>query len=122
MPDATDNCPAWPNPSQSLPPWLIPANDSDCDGWSNPSEGTIGTDPTDPCPDDAFDDAYPADFDMNKVVNVFDILTMAPVLGKYSAQPDWEASGGPRKDLDLNGAVNVFDILTLAPHLGYFCG
>ena len=27
VPDASDNCPAWPNADQSLPPWEIPVGD-----------------------------------------------------------------------------------------------
>ena len=48
VPDATDNCPAWPNPSQNLPPWPVPANDPDCDGFGNTVENSTGTNPKQP--------------------------------------------------------------------------
>jgi len=44
-------------------------------------EAFIGTDPADPCPDDATDDAWPTDFDMNTTVNIIDVLFfLTPIL------------------------------------------
>ena len=58
VPDSIDNCPNWHNATQVLPPWSIPASDSDCDGYSattsvtqRASEAFLGTDPTDKCAD-----------------------------------------------------------------------
>ena len=58
IPDSIDNCPHWPNATQQLPPWSIPASDSDCDGYSGTtfviqraSEAFLGTDPIDKCAD-----------------------------------------------------------------------
>ena len=83
MPDATDNCPSWPNPGQALPPWPVPAGDPDCDGFSSTDEGSIGTDPNDPCantpdPNDEDDDRWPADFDDSQVINILDVLNVLP--------------------------------------------
>ena len=33
VPDASDNCPEWANPTQALPTWPVPAGDADCDGF-----------------------------------------------------------------------------------------
>jgi hypothetical protein len=48
--DGADNCPLWANGTQALPPWPGPAGDSDCDGFPNATEQTIGTLPTVQCP------------------------------------------------------------------------
>src|SRR5439155_124081 len=45
----SDNCPNWPNPAQTLPPWPVPANDPDCDGFSTAVENSAGTSPTTHC-------------------------------------------------------------------------
>jgi len=96
--------------------------DGDCDSWTDGEESTIGTDPSDSCPNSSTHDAYPADFDKNRVVNVFDLLGgFALTLSKTSMDPDWLSSGGQRADLDLNNLVNVFDILRMSSHLGYVC-
>ena len=109
----------------------MPPGDSDCDSWTNSQEGgigsldpaTLGTDPNDDCPDNTSDDAYPADFDKNRIVNVFDILTgLGPQVGKTSLDPGWVPTG-KRANLDTpsNQIVNVFDILRLSAHIGYIC-
>ena len=120
VPDASDNCPAWPNPSQTLPPWTVPAGDPDCDGFPSTvvaggrgPEASIGTDPADPCPDNAMDDAWPMDFNMNTMVNIIDVLFFAtPILsGQYDS----------RFDLNANGAVNIIDVLMFGPFIGRSC-
>jgi len=120
VPDAEDNCPAWPNPSQALPPWTVPAGDEDCDGFPSTvaaggrgPETAIGTDPADPCPDDASDDAWPMDFDMNTTVNIIDVLFFAtPILsGQYDS----------RFDLNANGVVNIIDVLMFGPFMMQSC-
>jgi len=73
IPDATDNCPAWPNPTQNLPPWIIPANDPDCDAFSTTVENPAGTDPLDACRDDSSDNAWPADINNDGFVDTGDI-------------------------------------------------
>lgn len=55
----------------------------DCDGWSTADEGTIGTDPNDPCANtsaanDEADDRWPADFDDNRVINILDVGKVLP--------------------------------------------
>ena len=96
--------------------------DADCDGWTDASEVIIGTDPNDRCRDGPSDDAYPADFDRNGIVNAFDVLTgIGPVFGKTNGDADWVSSGGRRADLDLNGIVSAFDVLRMSAHIGHMC-
>ena len=105
-----------------MAPWIAPLGDTDCDSWTDGQEYTIGTDFRDHCPDRQNDDAYPADFDRNRIVNVFDILTgIGPVVGKTANDQRWVSSGGQRADLDVNNIVNVFDILRMSAHIGYIC-
>ena len=99
--------------------WLTPAGDGDCDGFPSTvaaggrgPEADIGTDPADPCPDDATDDAWPMDFDMNTKVNIIDVLFFGPVL---SAEYD------SRFDLNANGVVNIIDVLMFGPFIGQSC-
>ncbi|MCH7617025.1 MAG: S8 family serine peptidase [Chloroflexi bacterium] len=66
VPDSTDNCPNWYNPSQGLPPWTVPIDDPDCDSFTTAIENFVGTDPTDACANtvtanDEADDRWPAD-------------------------------------------------------------
>ena len=75
-------------------------------------EAFIGTDPADPCPDDATDDAWPMDFDMNTTVNIIDVLFFAtPISGEYDS----------RYDLNANGVVNIIDVLMFAPFIMQSC-
>ena len=117
MADVIDNCPAWPNADQSLPPWPVPADDPDCDNWSTAAENYIGTDGLTSCDNISGPPDWPADFDDNRVVNIFDILSLAPYLGTYAASLGWSQ----RHDLDTNGVNNAFDILRLAPTIGFSC-
>jgi hypothetical protein len=136
-----DNCPTVPNPGQEnadgdewgdacdncadvATVWLVPPGDTDCDGFTDTVEGVVGTDAGDACPDwtgtsglcpgsacDG-DDVWPADLDVNRAVNVLDILFFKPVLGgPYDA----------RYDLNGDSAVNVLDVLAYKPFLNTSC-
>ena len=71
-------CPAWPG--LSPPPWPIPSNDPDCDGFSTASENFMGTDPSDHCNDTASaddegtPDAWPFDFNDDQRASLPDVL------------------------------------------------
>jgi len=126
VPDATDNCPSWPNTNQSQPPWTIPAGDADCDGWSSAGEGSIGTEPDLACSatgavthpgdptkeNDEPVDNWPADMNDDQVVNLSDVLYLAPPKF-FSVGPG--PPYGVRYDLNLDNAINLSDILYLAP-------
>jgi hypothetical protein len=116
--DVCDNCPT------KATPWWVPPGDTDCDGFTDIVEGVTGTDPADDCPDwtgtpgqcpgptcDG-DDCWPVDLDVNRTVNVLDILYFKPVLGgPYNA----------RYDFNGDSAINVIDILLFKPSFGTTC-
>jgi Tol biopolymer transport system component len=119
--DPYDNCPTWPNASQTLPPWTVPVGDSDCDGYTDTDESvTLGTVwavqcPTTSAPNDEPTDAWPPDFDDTRSINVSDVLTLKPVFGQ-TVPP---AAG--RYDLAVSGSINVTDVLKLKPVFGKTC-
>jgi hypothetical protein len=123
VPDVSDNCPAWPNAGQSLPPWPVPAGDPDCDGWTTSLENIIGTlwnvhCAATPAAGDEPVDAWPADFDDSQIVNIFDVNAMRPpvfnvLLGKNTIPPN--PSYSARFDLNADDFVNIFDVNALRP-------
>jgi hypothetical protein len=130
-PNAMDNCPRWPNPTQALPNWNVPANDSDCDGYPDTAapgliapESFIGTIATQHCSttpdigDEDPPDAWPPDFNDNQLVNGADWLTFNSRFGS-------SAAGGPPYDVrwDLNGSglINGADMLQLNQYFGKRC-
>ncbi|MCH7484470.1 MAG: thrombospondin type 3 repeat-containing protein [Chloroflexi bacterium] len=112
VPDASDNCPAWPNSGQGLPPWPIPVDDSDCDGFDDAAETFLSTDPGMACDDGLGLPDWPPDFDDNKAVDIVDVLALKPVFGAISVRHDLDASGGP---------VNIVDVLAIKPVFGAGC-
>jgi hypothetical protein len=133
LPDSVDNCPNWYNPAQNLPPWTVPAGDSDCDGFPDSvaigppdalaAETFMGTDPTRQCAstparnDEPLPDRWPVDFDDNQAVNGSDLLTFAPVFGKSMGDPGYDA----RWDLSGDDKINGTDLLKVAPFFGKKC-
>jgi glucose/arabinose dehydrogenase len=118
--DGSDNCPAWPNADQSLPPWAIPPGDPDCDGFTTDAENFMGTEPKAACAGTATDndegppDAWPVDADDNQFVNLLDVLPMKQHFNTTDPDPDYN----PRFDLkDQNGTINLFDVL---PYKAFF--
>jgi len=117
VPNPGDNCPLWPNPTQTAPPWGVIPGDPDCDGFSDGDEGTIGTHPEDPCADNTSDDAWPSDFDMNKVVNISDVFYLLPPYFGRSVPPT-----SARRDLAPDGVINISDVFkVLPPYFGASC-
>jgi Thrombospondin type 3 repeat len=91
--DVNDNCPNWPNPAQNLPPWSIPPNDPDCDGFSTGVENAAGTNPLAHCGVDA----WPPDINNDTFVDITgDIWRVAgqfgnsvpPAPARYDIAPD----------------------------------
>src|SRR6266496_1263731 len=88
VPDLVDNCPNWPNPTQNLPPWLVPLNDPDCDGFSSAVEISAGTSPIMHCGLNA----WPADINDDGFVDVAQVAgafgnSVPPGPARYDIAP-----------------------------------
>jgi len=114
VPDATDNCPRWPNPAQNLPPWPVPANDPDCDGFSNTVETKVGTNSLVHCGASA----WPVDLNNDTFVDISDISLLTSVFGfavppapqRYNIAPD-----------PPDGFVDITDISKATSFFGFHC-
>ena len=114
VPDASDNCPAWPNTDQSLPPWPVPADDPDCDGFSTADENFIGTDPNLACGADA----WPPDHNSDGLISISDVLLMKASFGATS--PD-DPIYNARRDLNPDGKISISDVLTMKAFFDQEC-
>ena len=120
-----------------LPPWSIPAGDSDCDGYSatsfviqRASEAFLGTDPTDKCADTAtaFDERgpdfgepvspWPPDINDDGQTTVQDALAFGAHWLTISGQ---DAAYSARFDLNGDGKISLSDVLSVAPFFNKFC-
>jgi hypothetical protein len=120
--DAVDNCPAWPNPTQALPLWTVPANDPDCDGFTTLVEAFVGTDAVDACnttstATDEIIDAWPSDFNDSRSTNLSDVILMGPSYNKSNSQAGYNA----RFDLNASNSVNLSDVILLGPFYNKSC-
>jgi len=116
VPDASDNCPNWPNPAQTLPPWPVPPNDPDCDGFSSAIETSAGTNASLHCGIDA----WPPDINNDTFVDIIgDIaavannfsLSVPPAPLRHDIAPD-----------PPNGFIDVIgDLATMAGFFGKNC-
>ena len=91
--------------------------DTDADGWTTSDEAFVGTDPVDPCADDALDAAWPPDFDNNTSVNIIDALHFGPVISSRPGDDQYDQ----RFNLDAAGYINVIDVLMLGPVIMQSC-
>lgn len=103
--DIVDNCPAWPNADQSLPPWPVPAGDPDCDGFTTALESYVGTDPNVACGADA----WPPDINSDGDANNLDFLPILLSWLKSTGEPGFNQ----RVDLNQDEAVNNLDFLPI---------
>jgi hypothetical protein len=117
--DQHDNCLFWPNPSQSVPAWPVPANDSDCDGVSNTRETYLGTDPTLQCAANSGSnnepgaDRWPYDMNDNQVANTLDVGVFVFTLNQSNPNhpgPSTNPLFNKRHDFNGNGIINTLDI------------
>ncbi len=102
-------------------PWAQPAGDDDCDGFDTDSEQLLGTDPMKMCSADATPsnespDAWPADLDDTRNVDIMDVLQIKP---HFNSPPNPNYSA--RHDLNADGAVNIFDVLAVKPFFNQSC-
>ena len=98
--------------------------DTDSDEFSDGDEVYMGTLPNVACPatmmaNDEDPDAWPADFDDNRVINVLDVgEVLPPYFGRTTNSLDWQ----PRRDLQKSGAINILDVgEVLPPTFGQSC-
>ena len=120
--DSADNCPNWSNVGQGLPPWTVPADDPDCDGFSSAKETFMGTLPMAACPatasaGDEDGDAWPPDFNDSQTVDIIDIGELRPVFNSTDGDGKYES----RKDLTADGFINILDIGALRPFFNLSC-
>ena len=112
--NATDNCPNWSNPAQSIPPWPVPANDPDCDGFSTGAENAAGTGALAHCGTNA----WPADINNDTVSDISDIsaltgvfgLSVPPAPARYNIAPD-----------PVDGFVDITDVSKMTAFFGLRC-
>lgn len=127
--DSCDNCPNWPNATQALPTWTVPAGDSDCDGWPDSAaasgkapESFIGTNGSH-CPatatanDEGLPDTWPADFNDDQLVNGSDVLAFNTLIGSTAPGPPYSV----RFDLDGDGTITVGDKAFVSALFGKRC-
>jgi hypothetical protein len=120
--DPCDTCPARPNADQSLPLWPVPASDPDCDGASTELEEFLATLPLDSCAstttaNDEASDAWPFDFNDDRISGLADVLRYMGKLGKFQGDPAY----APRLDLDGSGGVTLQDPLLMIARIGMSC-
>jgi hypothetical protein len=119
----TDNCPDWANPLQGLPPWMVPASDRDCDGFTDAQETFVETDLAGHCAstatsnDEGLPDVWPADFNDDQLVTGSDVLKFSVAYGSSAPGPPYTV----RLDLSGNGNITGADILRLSPFFGKRC-
>ena len=91
--------------------------DVDCDGFSTTEEGTIGTDPNDPCantpgPNDEADDRWPADFNDDQVCDIEDFNQLTPpYFNTFPPNPLYST----RKDFNGDGVIDIEEINRVTP-------
>ncbi len=114
----SSNC-AGPTPS---PTPQVCSGDTDCDGFSDAAEGTIGTAPfqgcsTDILPNNETPDAWPLDTNDDKGANTLDLTPFVQSLNTIIGQPGYSA----RTDLTLDGRVNTLDLVPYVAALNTHC-
>lgn len=102
--------------SYAQTPIAPPPGDSDQDGFTDEVEKYIRTDPSDNCPDNNADAAWPPDLNNNRVVNQADADLFKPYINK-------KANNFILKRFDLNqdGLVTLADVIKLNPYMNKVC-
>jgi len=93
--DPFDPCPADP--------------DCDDDAFDDPLEVYLRTDPTDACPDNSSDDAWPPDINKDTQANILDVLLFKPVI-MTSVPPS-----PVRFDLNADNNIDILDTILYKP-------
>jgi len=114
VPDVTDNCPSWPNPTQDLPHWLVPLNDPDCDGFSWAVETSAGTNPVLHCGLDA----WPADINNDSFADITDVSAVTGSFGVSVPPAPVRQNVAPDP---VDAFVDITDISRLTGLFGQAC-
>jgi hypothetical protein len=120
-PTSTPTPPACP--SGATPPWHVPPDDPDCDGFTSSREAFIGTDPNTGCAADStlnnepLPDRWPVDFNDDRKVDLSDVFHYTPVFNSDSPGPPYNV----RFDLNGDGHINLSDVLNFAPFFNKRC-
>jgi len=112
-----DNCPTWYNPAQNLPPWLIAANDPDCDGFSTTVENSAGTAPLIHCGTNA----WPADINNDSFSDISDITALGGFFGKPVGPPPNAPARYNIAPDPVDGFVDISDIVRVSLFFGKRC-
>jgi serine-type D-Ala-D-Ala carboxypeptidase/endopeptidase len=128
QPDINDAC------AVRATTWLTPLGDNDCDGFLNLAgavnsapETYIGTDPVTSCAatatqnDEPGLDAWPVDFNDNRIVNGQDVAKFQPAYNKTVAGGPYGGLPGARFDFSGNGIINGQDIAKFAAFYNKGC-
>lgn len=101
--------------------------DNDQDGFNNPLEEYLGTDPFDACPDSTSDDSWPPDFNKNGSANVLDITSFIAPIRRLNTK-EGDANFNRRWDLNRDGKImhdnndrSHSDIEVMRPYLNTRC-
>jgi hypothetical protein len=127
-PTSTASPTATPSPTPScpnglVPPWPVPTNDSDCDGFTSARETFVGTDPNKGCAADNVPnnepppDAWPVDFNNDQLSGLSDVSRYSAVFGSHSPGPPYDS----RFDLNGDGRITLPDIAMFSQFFGKRC-
>jgi hypothetical protein len=112
--DVTDNCDTWPNPAQNLPPWIVGADDPDCDGFSSAVEDPVGANALVQC---GFN-AWPADINNDTFSDIADVSYLTGNFG--AAVPPAPARHNIAPD-PVNTFVDTADISKMTAFFSLSC-
>jgi len=99
--------------------WGDVCDDSDTDVFMDNIELYLTTDPLDACPDDAGDDAWPLDVNMDTIITVTDdVYNYRDRIGAAPGDPNW----WQRLDLNVDGVITVVeDVFMYRGMIGATC-
>jgi len=123
VPDPSDNCPLWWNPAQNAPPWFVPPNDPDCDGFGSALEIYLGTNHLVQCgvgawPADTSDNTFSDTLDLADLTSNFGDAVPADAPDRFNLAPDPpQAPPNFIDTLDIAKMTSVFG-LSCAPCSG----
>lgn len=92
-------------------------DDDDNDGFADDIELYLDTDHRSACAADSSHQAWPADFDNDRVTNLLDVLRVKLAFSTNLGDPAFDK----RSDLNADLGVDLIDVLAIKPHFGDRC-